>query len=212
MPIIAQASTTVRFKNFLIILLCAATLCWFTYDGMMGYPKKNDRVVEAMKNSPKVSADDKVMLEEWITRGGWNAASNDQRDAMYQLAKTNNWEGFHARLDIQVQMYIVIGLAVVTGVAVWWFVRCQKRRVRGDETGLSPAAGVLIPWEKIKQVDNTRWKSGYVMITYENASGVEEKALLDDYVVDRKALIEILQMLEKRAVNAEYLPKETAAG
>ena len=51
MPLVARASTTVRNKNFLVIAMVAVFLVMFAYDGFYGYARKNDRLVEYMKNT-----------------------------------------------------------------------------------------------------------------------------------------------------------------
>ena len=48
MAFVARASTTVRNKNLLIILMCAVFFVWFTYDGFVGYPRNNDRLVNRL--------------------------------------------------------------------------------------------------------------------------------------------------------------------
>jgi hypothetical protein len=71
---------------------------------------------------------------------------------------------------------------------------------------------VVIPWEKITTVDNTRWKStGIVDINYTDENGQSQKAKFDDYELDREPLLEILDKLSAKAVNAEFIPKEEPA-
>jgi hypothetical protein len=106
-----------------------------------------------------------------------------------------------------------LGLMAAVGVSVWWFLRCQQRRAKADERTVSPAPGVVIPWEKIKVVDNTRWKkAGIVDITYEDEKGEVRTAKFDDYELEREPLIEILDVMGAKAQGAEFLPKEGLAG
>ena len=75
--------------------------------------------------------------------------------------------------------------------------------------GNTAAPGVVIPWEKITRVDNTRWKNhGIVDITYTDAQGATQKADFDDYKLQREPLLAILDQLGDKAVNAEFLPQE----
>jgi hypothetical protein len=84
--------------------------------------------------------------------------------------------------------------------------------VECDDGTLSPARGLVIPWEKITRVDNTRWRTmDIVDLTFTDEAGAPQKALLDGYEVDREKLVEILDQLSAKAAHAEFLPKEEPA-
>ena len=213
MQLIARASTTVRNKNILLTTLCVAFAFWFAYDGYIGWPARNDELVHAMKRMIIDNRLDKVHEKTLDAWKGFNNSTAEEREAMYKIADAAHVEGWKTDLDLNMQRYITAGLAVVSVGAIGWFIRCQRRRVIADFNGLSPAPGVLIPWDKITKVDNTRWKKGFVEITYTDELGNEDTALLDDYIVERPPLIEILKELDARATKAEFLPKqEPAAG
>lgn len=213
MAIVARASTTVRNKNLLIILMCAVFFAWFAYDGYVGYPKRNDRLVGQMKTwveEGKISPDFETELRAWK---GWSNETPDARKRMDEIVASNKnkvkVEDWKAVLDISVQRWIVLGLAGATAASIWWFFHCQRRRAIAEETTVSPAEGVVVPWDKITRVDNTRWKStGIVEITYPGADGKPQKAKFDDYELERDPLLEILDQLAIKAVNAEFIPKE----
>ena len=148
-------------------------------------------------------------LDAWK---GWNNETAEKRDDMNMIAtessRVGRVEGGKGPLDLTVQRWIVLGLGLAVIAAVWWLLRCQQRRVTADEGGVSPARDVTIPWGKIQVVDNTRWKSGIVEITYVDEKGEKRKAKFDDYEVEREPLIEILDLLGEKAAGAEFLPKE----
>ncbi len=214
MALVARASNTVRNKNLLIILMCAVFFVWFAYDGFVGYPRNNDRLVERMVGLAK---DGKIDSEHLPLLEGWKGWSNETPDRRTQLdnivaSSKNQIEGWKATLDISVQRWIVLGLAAATAASIWWFIHCQRRRAIAEENTVSPAPGVIVPWDKITQVDNTRWKStGIVEITFPGPDGTPQKAKFDDYELDRKPLLDILDMLADKAVNAEFIPKEDPA-
>jgi hypothetical protein len=224
MALVARASNTVRNKNLLIILMCAVFLVMFVYDGYIGYPRNNDRTVAQLladMSDPGsgVSDEFKSDLETWDTNtrekgGGWTNADDATRRHMDEIVtkinrKQRPWKSV---LDIAVQRWIVLGLGIATVAAIWWFIHCQRRRAIAEETTVSPARGVVVPWDKISQVDNTRWKStGIVEITFPGPDGTPRKAKFDDYELDRKPLLDILDMLADKAVNAEFIPKEEPA-
>lgn len=222
-PLIARASNTVRNKNLLIILMCAAFMVWFGYDGWVGWPQRNDLIVRGpmttMLQDGKIRGTEQLPIEQIETaiKGwpGWNAADHLTRLQMTAIAQraatTGTIEGWHAETDIANQHYIVFGLAAATLAAIGWFFHCQRRRAIAEEGTVSPSPGVVVPWEKITQVDNTRWKaSGIVEITYTTPEG-SQKAKFDDYELDREPLLLILDQLAEKAVNAEFIPKEDVA-
>ena len=129
---------------------------------------------------------------------------------MKTAAKVGKVEGWKNPFDIQLQRWIVLGLAAATAASLWWFLHCQKRRAIAEESTVSPAPGVVVAWDKITRVDNTRWKKmGIVEITFSDSQGHAHKAKFDDYELEREPLLAILdQLAEKAAVHAEFIPKE----
>lgn len=211
MQIIAPASTTVRNKNLLIVLLCSVFLVLFIYDGWYAWPRKNDEKIKYVLTEKRANlvAEDIALLEAWKS---YNESTPPTRAMVWETLKKNNLsDGWKTDLDIQVQKYIAFGLIPLVGAALWWFMHCQKRRAIATESYLSPAAGVEIPWEKITVIDNTRWeRSGIVDITYMDKDGKEQQAKLDDYETARDPLIEILEYMADHAKNAKHLPEEAA--
>jgi hypothetical protein len=121
-------------------------------------------------------------------------------------------EGWKGPFDVWLQRLLAWCLLGCVGAATGWVVHCQRRRAIAEEGTVSPAPGVVIPWEKITRVDNTRWKTmGIVDITYMDEKGVSREADFDDYKLQREPLLAILDQLGEKAVNAEFLPKEEPA-
>ena len=209
--LIARASSTVRNKNLLIVLMCLGMACWFAYDGWIGWPGNNDKLV-AGPIATRVHDDPMYTQYQPVLDGwhGWNAADSKARLEISNLARATNVEGWKTETDIRNQQYIVCALLAATAGAIWWFVHCQKRRVIAEGETVSPSPGVVLPWSKITVVDNTRWKTmGIVQITYDVGAG-PQKAKFDDYETDREPLLLILDQLAEKAVNAEFIPKEEA--
>ena len=212
MPLIARATNTVRNKNLIIVLMCVAALAMFAYDGWQGYPARNDEIVtKKLANAPTVLSADQELIRDWK---GWVRESTENRqrmDGVIEYAKTTvrELEKWKTSGEIALQRWIALALLFINAAAMWWFVHCQRRRAIADDATLSPAPGVVIPWEKITRIDNTRWDAmGIVELTYTDASGTAKKAKLDDYETQRKPLLEILDLLAVKAVNAEVFPKD----
>lgn len=211
MSLTATASRTVRNKNLILIGMIVVFAIWFAYDGWSGWPSKNDEIVTrqipARISQNKLTADAADDFKDWK---GWNQETPERRKLLEKSSHENHFEGFHGEMDILIQKLIVIGLALGALVAIWWYAHCQKRRAIADDAGLSPEAGVLIPWDAITRVDNTRWKrSGIVDVTY-MLNGEEKITKLDDYLLDN--LPPVLNEVAVRATKAQVImPAEDAA-
>ena len=215
MVLIARASTSVRNKNLIIVAMSVLALCWFAYDGFVGYPRGNDRLVGVMKNMlderpPRLAEETRPVLESWP---GWDKADDATRQSMDNLARNQaQVEGWKSALDITIQKWIVLGLVGAVIASLWWFLHCQKRRVVAEEDSVSPGPGIVIPWEKITRVDNTRWKtSDIVDVTYTDEAGKVHTARFDGYELEYEPLVAILERLGDKAIHAEFIPKEAAA-
>jgi hypothetical protein len=215
MPLIARASKTVRNKNLIIIAMCVGAMAWFAYDGWKAYPAHNDALIKEFYDSGKMDSTDQAFVREWK---GWTNESLERRekmDAVVEKAKNEKLFAFdHYKTvpEINLQQYIVYGLGVATAAAIWWFLNCQRRRAIADDKTISPAPGIVVPWENITLVDNTRWdKVGIVELTFTDVAGKPGKANLDDYQTEREPLLEILDLLSEKAVNAKFIPEEPAA-
>jgi hypothetical protein len=214
MPLMARASTTVRNKNLIILVMCFGSMAWFGYDGWRGYPRGDDarvaRLAGDLNALSSLQSADQQFVRDWK---GWENETPANRERMDKIVddakKSTDLKGWKTASEIQLQRYIVMGLGCCTLAAIWWFINCQRRRVIADDQMISPKAGVVVPWEKISKVDNTRWeKVGIVELTYTDEKGQPGKAKLDDYETEREPLLEILDLLAEKAVNAEFFPKE----
>jgi len=153
-------------------------------------------------------------MRQWKKDGGWNGVTADMHEKMDAAIRVEggqghvSTEGWKGPFDVSLQRELSWGLVACTAASIWWLVHCQRRRAIAEEATVSPGPGVVIPWEKITQVDNTRWKShGIVDITYLDAQGAKQTADFDDYKLKREPLLAILDQLSEKAVNAEFLPK-----
>ena len=208
--LLARPSFTFTLKNLAILLMCAVFLCLFAYDGYVGYPRKDDELVKVMRSmidQDKLDVRFRVELDAWP---GWDNASEATRERMDHIARQEaKIEGWKGPLDIEIQKWVLLLLIVATAWSLWRFIRFRRRRVIADDATVSPAAGVVIPWDKITRVDNSLWKSkGIVQITYTDATGATKIDKFDDYETDREPLLKILDQLSEKAVNAEFVPKE----
>lgn len=208
MTLVAKPNFWVQIKNTALVLLVGVFMVMFFYDGLLGYPKSNDEVVKVIKTkyadklSTPQNAEIKKILDSWP---GWDNVPLEQQEALSNFHRVERFpEKWHNPLDMRTQLIIAVTLALLTILAVWWFIFCLRRLVTADDSGISPARGVKVPWDAITVIDNTYWKKkNIVWITYKDAAGAEKKAKLDDYHLDN--LRPILQELEQRATGAQLI-------
>jgi hypothetical protein len=199
-------------KNFLIMAMCVVFTVLFFYDGFYGYPTRNDRIIQyLLHNNPNLSEETRTLAQDWK---GWASESAERHEKMDTVLKADarvaNLEGWKSPFDVRLQRLLAAGLILATVWALWRLIKFLRLRVQADDLTLSPHAGLTIPWDKITQVDNTRWHTdGIVHLTYSDAHGNPQQAEIDEYKLDPKPLLPILELLAEKAVNAEFLPKET---
>ena len=215
-PLIARASKWFSFKNLMIVLMCLGAAGWFAYDGWIRWPGNNDRLVTStmttMLNDGRLAEEHRPQIEAWNKGGGWNTESKQSQEKMTNLAleaaKTGPVEGWKSPTDILTQRIIVLALLIASLVALWRLIHFARQRAIATPDSVSPSPGIVIPWEKISRVDNTRWKKvGIITITYDLGQG-PQKAKFDDYELEREPLLLVLDLLSEKAVNAEFIPKE----
>lgn len=232
MPIIARAGNVLRIKNLALVAMCLVACVLFLYDGFHRYPYNNDLKIQSSlsrydqaaddpnsKNAERAISPDHIeLMRQWTRDGGWNSVPADMRERMDAALRAEagqghvSTEGWKGPFDVTLQRGLAWGLVACVAAAVWRFVHFQRKRAIADESTVSPAPGVIIPWEKITVIDNTRWKShGTVDITYLDAQGEKRTAEFDEYHLQREPLLAILDQLSEKAVNAEFLPKPEPA-
>jgi hypothetical protein len=200
-------------RNLILALMCAAFCVLFIRDGFFGYPANNDRIVSEILKAADVSLATRERAAQWK---GWNNESAENREAMTQDLKKETGadagriaQGWKQPFDVTLQRWLAVLLVAVNVWSISRLVRFLRKRTECDDATLSPRRGLVIPWEKITQVDNTDWRTGDIVeIAYTDAAGAVQKVLLDGYEVDRGKLVPILEQLAEKAVNAEFLPKE----
>jgi hypothetical protein len=202
MPI-ATASKSYSRRILLMVLLCAGVGAWFCYDGWSTYPTRNDAIVKNVLHNPK--GEEYTYLDTFKNWPGYQSATAEQIATMDDTTKKSQIDEWKTARDIFWQRVLGAGVCVVSLVILGWYFKYRSKRASADETGLSPAPGVTVPWGSITTVDNTRWeKSGIVTVTWKDAAGAEQSAKLDEYDLDH--LVPVLMEIEKHATSATFIP------
>jgi hypothetical protein len=211
MPIVARASRGYAVRILIMAGLCAVFAFWFAYDGVIGWPKRDDTLVQYMVDHPNPHIDSPqavTILHEWP---GFKKATSDQIKEMGDLAKSSGIDEWKTELDLFWQRAIVVGLVLGTAGTLYFYRRYTRKRAVADDAGLSPAHGIMIPWANITKIDNTQWdKRGIVTISYTDAAGQGQSAILDDYDLDNLPVL--LEEVAERAINATFDPPLETGG
>jgi hypothetical protein len=205
MPIVARASWGYAVRILIMAVLCAIFAFWFAYDGVIGWPARDDGLVKYMLDHPNPHIDSpqaQTVLHAWP---GFSKATSEQVKEMGDLAKASGIDEWKTELDLFWQKMIVVGLVLGTAGTLYFFYRYTRKRAIADDAGLSPAAGLVIPWANITKIDNTQWdKRGMVTITYTDSASQSQTAVLDDYDLDNLPVL--LEEVAQRATNATFDP------
>ena len=218
-PLVAKApklgfNLNFSTKNLLIAILCLVFTALFHYDGFYAYPARNDRVIAYLhNNNPNLSDETQFLMRQWKGWANETAARHQQMDTTLKAdARVANLEGWKSPFDVTLQRILALALLAATAWAFWRLFKHLRLRVIADESTLSPQAGLAIPWEKITKVDNTQWHTdGIVYLTYTDPHDNPQQAVIDEYKLDPKPLLPILELLADKAVHAEFLPQPTTS-
>jgi hypothetical protein len=177
MTVEARITPIWKKQKLLLGLLMLGFGVWFLFDGLVGYPKSDERY----RALEKLSAD----------KSEWPA-----------LAKQHNIgrvpEKFLGPGKV-IEQFVAAGVTGLLGLGIlgYWFSQL-KRTVRMDEEAVTSAAGVRVPFSAITGVGKKLWdKKGIAKIRYA-LDGKEGEFVVDDYKFDTKPSRQILEEIERR--------------
>ena len=233
MAIVAPISTWEKRRPLVLAVICVLVAAWFAYDGWYGWPAADNAVYKKMQQ-PGLQGVGRQARRIALTWPGWHQAttrqlmgskdiitpgkppSREDKAIVRALDGGNNFIGFdklaykyhfsqyHTVTDIYNQRWIVLGVGIVALLGLFWYQRVRNRKIQADETGLILANGQVIPWPKIKVIDNVRWHSkGFVRITYTSPENQEKNAVLDGTLYEN--LSAVLELMAERADQAQMI-------
>lgn len=198
----AMIKSGYRWRLALVAVALLAFGGYFLYDAIVGYPGQNKLVEESR------TALETLQQEQPQT---WPAAWTEHARAQGYLLDPVNAKTY-SQLDIYTQWLCA---AITLPIGAWFgigFIRSRNRWVATDETGLHTSWGEHAPWETIREIDKTRWKSkGIAIVRY----GDGKRITLDDWKYDRepttRMVAEVEQHLGPDAVVGQTSAAEEAA-
>jgi hypothetical protein len=178
-PIVARASNEYRLKRLAIVVMLVGCGGWFGYDGMIKWPKENDRIKE-LDNDIKV-------------------ARNTGDDAKAGHLTTEKGKlTHHSDTDLQWQKVLAMILPPLGLIVFGWsFYQCRGEYRLRDKI-LTVPGHPSISLDAIRSIDKTDWdRKGIALIEYELPNGARGSAKLDDFIYQRPPTDEIFKRIEE---------------
>jgi len=172
MPAEAHVTKTwVQQKGLIPVFLIACSL-WFLWDGLIGWPRSNERwdAHESRKGTPGE-------WEKYCRERGWKTEPPHKRFE-------------HA--DI-IGQHVFAGLTGVIGIFsfIYWQ-RVRRSVMRSDQGAVLTPSGVRVPYENMTEVDERKWKPKGLATVYYAINGSKGRFVLDDAKFNPEALDIIL--------------------
>jgi hypothetical protein len=178
MPAEARIMKTWIQQKGLIPVLLLGFSAWFLWDGLIGYPRSNER---------------------------WDAHARlkDQSGEWEKLCAARGWttEPPHRRFekgDITGQ-YVWAGVVGAIGIfsLIYWL-RARKLLIRSDADAVFTPSGTRVPYENITQIDRRKWKSKGLATVFYSLDGAKCRFVLDDAKYEPTGLDTILEDIQQR--------------
>ena len=180
MPVEAHITPIWKKQKGFVALFFTAIGLWFLFDGMVGFPRSNERWLAHEKFKTEGH------LSEWpafAKNAGWND------EPPHKLYKKQDIAG----------QYILGALALVIGAGAFIYWSGQiKRVVKLDNDVLTISAGKRVPLEAITGINRKKWDAKGLATVYFTLDGRRGKFVLDDYKFDRDPIHEIMKAVEQK--------------
>ena len=168
------------YLRFLIMGIVAFGFAlWSLYDGMYGYPAKQERALTYQ------ALEDKGDWDEIVEERGWPPG---------HPGKPKPEGEFEASITVQFVQAAVATLIAVPLLLVP--IRSRGRWIESDGRGISTSWGERIDYDRITNLDKKKWKKGIAKVRYEDSGGRRRTFVLDDYKFQRHPTDAILYELE----------------
>lgn len=180
------------FKRMgLMTLMLTAFALWFTYDGFVGYPKKNKvfekfEKFQTSEEAYKKHLDEKTSQESWLAlaeKEGYELQDNNEPRTWATYSKENKLEGNPKKKpdsDIrqQKQFAIAFGLGAIGVLLTLLFNR--KKTISSDSISWTTPKGKNIKFSDIYEIDKRKWDNKGLATIFYKENEEPKKVLLDD--------------------------------
>jgi hypothetical protein len=194
MPAEARISSIWKKQKLFLAVLLIAFGGWFFFDGVIGYPRANERYKEWKRFH------DAKQENEWSAHAkekGWKPNEWPEFLASHNL--TANPPEVAYGPDKIAGQYGFGSATMVAGIIVLAYWLTQVRRVlRSDDAAVHTPAGTRVPFDAITGVGKKKWDSkGIATVRYE-IEGRKGEFIVDDYKFEAKPTRQILAEIEEK--------------
>ena len=170
--------TWIQQKGLIPVFLFGFSL-WFLWDGLIGWPRSNERF-DAHERLKGKSGE----WEKLCSARGWTT------------------EAPHKRFDSQAILvqfvFVAITGAIGTCSLIFWL-RAKKAFIRSEAEVVVTPSGKRVPYASITDLDVRKWKSkGLATVSY-SLDGAKGRFVLDDAKYDPAALDAVLADIREHA-------------
>ncbi len=207
MPAEARISPLWSKQKLFVSLFFIAVGCWFWWDGLIGYPRKNERY-QAWRQ-----------YEMEGRQAEWPAYAQERGWLLDEWPKYLREHGLTQRPPVVafdrgkvVGQYVFGTITTLVGALLLLYWLTHRRRIlRSDADAIHTPAGTRVPFEAINGIGKKKWESkGIAKVRYV-LEGRQREFVVDDYKFETEPTRQILQEIEERLLaRSGAVPSEGA--
>lgn len=177
----ATISPGYRWRLVLITFIMLGFGAYCVYDWQIGYPLKVEKY-ETYNTIMEENPDDYPRVwSAYVQEKGW----------------PDKVPGRKTSQDVFTQLLMALITVPLGLFFLFKLVKENTRWVAMDDDGITASGGHNVPWESIRSLDETKWKTkGIAWLHYADAHGSERKILLDDFKQDRESVKQIVSAVQ----------------
>lgn len=178
MPAEAHVMRTWIQQKGLIPVFLFGFAVWFLWDGLVGWPRSNERF-----DAHARLKDQSGEWEKLCAARGWTTEAPHKR---------------HERSDIIMQFAIAALTGAIGAFSLVFWLRAKKTFIRSEDDVVITPSGTRVPYASITDLDLRKWKSkGLATIVY-SLEGAKGRFILDDAKYDPNGLDAILEDIRQQ--------------
>ena len=166
----------IQQKGLIPVFLLGFSL-YFLWDGVIGWPRSNERW-DAHERLKEKSGE----WEKLCAARGWTTEPPHRR---------------YSNADL-IGQYVCAGVAGAVGIfsLIYWL-RAKKMTIRSDADAVFTPSNKRVPYGSITLVDRRKWKSKGLATVFYSLDGAKGRFVLDDAKYEPTALDTILEDIEE---------------
>jgi hypothetical protein len=195
MPAEARVMKTWIQQKGLIPVFLFGFCGWFLWDGLIGWPRSNERW-DAHERAEKYK-ELKDKPAEWEALCGQRGWKVEAPPAWEKICAARGWttEPPHKRYERSdlIPQYVCAGVSGAIGIfsLIYWL-RARKMVIRSDTEAVFTPSGTRVPYGSITQIDRRKWKPKGLATVFYSLDGAKGRFVLDDAKYEPTALDTIL--------------------